>query len=204
MGMFKRGVAVVVAVMAAAALLIGPNATPALALNNSYPAAPIMDAYMNYFAGQGKSGAEQLCLSALYASYYWAEYVWGPSVGVPSGMGAALYGVYFNGQWSGHCPGTGADANNRPHYGQTCASTPGWPCPEGPGPYISVGSVNTTNAFAGAEGWTPSATVYYVWTHESGHQWAYRSGYAGATDECYADSFAVGVGGARDFFGYCV
>ena len=88
------------------------------------------------------------------------------------------------------------------HFGISCLGPLGVSCPEGAGPYVSVGSTFGHNVFIGAEGYSASATVYYIWAHESGHQWAFRTGFAGPVDECYADAFAVAMG-ARDFFGNC-
>ena len=121
-------------------------------LADSYPAAPYMNAYMGYWGSQGKGGAEQLCLSALYSTYYYAEYVWGPSVGLRSGAGAGLFGVYFTGQVGGRCPGPASDGVNN-HFGISCLGPLGVSCPEGAGPYVSVGSTFGHNAFIGAEGY---------------------------------------------------
>ncbi len=82
-------------------------------------------------------------------------------------------------------------------------------CPEGAGPYVSARfippgttSQSSKNIGLGAEGQSSASLMYYVWAHESGHQWASRTGVADRLDECYADDFAVAMG-ARDFFGRC-
>ncbi len=101
----------VTAVAIVVVCLTGPatfTPTPATA-QATYPAKRYMDAYMGYWASQGHRAEAQLCLSALFATYYYAEHIWGPSVGVPSGAGLALFGVYFNGSVGGRCPGLGWD-----------------------------------------------------------------------------------------------
>ncbi len=201
----------IVALALAALCLAGPTTfTPAPATAQSeYPAKRYMDAYMGYWASQGHRGEAQLCLSALYATYYYAEFVWGPSVGVRSGAGAALFGVYFNGPVGGRCPGLGWAGVSTYNYGISCMGTRGVSCPEGAGPYVSARfippgttSQSSKNIGLGAEGQSSASLMYYVWAHESGHQWAFRTAHASPQDECYADDFAVAMG-ARNFFGRC-
>ncbi|MEA2825992.1 MAG: hypothetical protein QOG43_431 [Actinomycetota bacterium] len=192
--------------------LAGPTTVspaPATTAQANYPAKFYMDAYMGYWASQGHRGEAQLCLSALYATYYYAEFVWGPSVGVPAGAGAALFGVYFNGPLGGRCPGLGWAGGSSYSYGISCMGSTGVSCPEGAGPYVSARfippgttSQSPKNIGLGAEGQSSVSLMYYVWAHESGHQWAFRTGAADPQDECYADDFAVAMG-ARDFFGRC-
>ncbi len=182
--------------------------SPATAEDN-YPAKGVMDAYMGFWASQGHRGEAQLCLSALYATFFYAENVWGPSVGLRTGAGAALFGVYFNGPVGGRCPGLGWGGGTRFSYGISCMGPRGVSCPEGAGPYVSARFIppgttgqSSKNIGLGAEGQSSASLMYYVWAHESGHQWASRTGFAGELDECYADRFAVAMG-ARNFFGQC-
>jgi|GEM_PF-5631464 len=197
--------AVVVACLSSSTIFAPPPASA----EDGYPARPYMEAYMGYWASQGIRGEAQLCLSALYATFYYAEYIWGPTVGVDSGAGYALFGVYFNGPVSGRCPGLGWAGGSQYSYGISCMGPQGVSCPEGAGPYVSARFIppgTTSQSFKniglGAEGQSSPSLMYYVWAHESGHQWAFRTGAADPRDECYADDFAL-VMGARNFFGNC-
>jgi hypothetical protein len=203
----------IVALAVVVLCLAGPTTfTPAPATataQSDYPARRYMDAYMAYWGSQGHRGEAQLCLSALYATFYYAEYIWGPSVGVRSGAGGALFGAYFNGPVGGRCPGLGWAGGSTYNYGISCMGARGVSCPEGAGPYVSARFIppgttgqSAKNIGAGAEGQTSASLMYYVWAHESGHQWAFRSGRSNPQDECYADDFAVAMG-ARNFFGRC-
>ncbi len=137
-----------------------------------------------YFPGD-RAGLR--CWAAAYTTYMRME-------AMVAGWGDVWLAPFQQGEWNFKCSGLGKSAADTYHFGIAC---PNESCPEGSGPYVSIGITGRKNALR------DDSTLYYVVAHEFAHAFHFYYGYANdAVDECVADDVAIALG-ARDYFGHC-